>query len=217
MSLITKLRTAGTGTLVEAEVFACGFEHVVAWQRLIHDRFIANSGSIDANWDWPAYYLGAHLSEQSLGRQAIAFQLRVADAKGDAVPVSQAILTLPYVFPGDVRQRCVFIWFAAAAPAKALQSFGIDTRFAVIAPILDTAIQLSLSHGLEGRIGLHAALGTSRQQSDQLADKYRAHGLQQRVKVARYLRFPFRKDDDRFFYFDQVHALNFARTQDDLR
>lgn len=217
MGFITRLRVAGTDRQVEAQVHPCGFEDMVVWHRRIHLPHIAPSGIIGSDWDWPAYFVGCNVLEQVAGRQAVAFQLRVANAQGDAVPVAQCILSLPYAFPGDARRRCVFVWLLAGTPVAALQAHGVTQRFAVLGPALDTAIQLSLGHGLQGRIGLHAASGRTPEETDALAVKYRQQGLQQRTRRGTFFRFPFRQDDGRLFYFDADAARTFAALHDDLR
>lgn len=112
---------------------------------------------------------------------------------------------------------CVFLWFLAATPATALHHFGIRDRFSTLPPLLDVAVQVSLSHGLEGRIGLHAALGHTTKESDALAARYEREGLKRRSRLSRFFRFPHRKDDGRLFYFGPEDAKAFAARQDDLR
>lgn len=217
MSLITKVRVANTSRTVEAEVVPCSFADVVAWHRHIHIPFVAQTRVIGSQWDWPALYLGCHVSEQTLGRQALAFQVRVSDTTGHAVPIAQALVSLPYPWPAAHHRRCVFLWFLAATPATALHHFGIRDRFSTLPPLLDVAVQVSLSHGLEGRIGLHAALGHTTKESDALAARYEREGLKRRSRLSRFFRFPHRKDDGRLFYFGPEDAKAFAARQDDLR
>lgn len=146
MSLISKIRIANTSKTVEAEVYPCGYEDMVVWQRRIHAPYIVPKGGIGSDWNWPALILGCHITEQSFGRQAVGFQLRVSDINGNAVPVAQAILSLPYFWPANSKERCVFVWFIAATPVDALVALGIADRFSVLPPLLDTAVQISESH-----------------------------------------------------------------------
>lgn len=217
MALIERIRIAGAGGTVPVEIYPCKFKDMVVWQRKIHKPFIAPQGGIGADWDWPAYFLGCTLTERALLRQALAFQIRIAGPTGEAVPVAQAIFSMPYPFPGNSRERCVFIWFIAATPEPALKSFGVPHTFAMMAPLLDTAIQLSIAHGMNGRIGLHAAFGASESESAKLSSKYLKHGLKVRPKQAGYFRWPVRREDGRLFYFDAAAASVYAAKQDDLR
>lgn len=217
MGLVTKIRVANTARTVEAEVHPCSFADMVIWQRRIQAPFIAPSRGIGSDWDWPALYLGCHFSEQMFGRQALAFQIRVADAAGGAVPVAQALLSLPYAWPGGEPHRCVFVWFVAAAPAAALGAYGITERFSALPPLLDVAVQVSRSHGLEGRTGLHAAAGRTPQETDELVRRYVGYGLRRRSRLRGYFRFPHRPEDGRIFYFTPEDALAFSAKQDDLR
>lgn len=218
MSLVTRIRVANTTRTVPAQVRACDFADVVTWQRRIHAPFIAPAGGIGSDWDWPALFLGCHFTEQAFGRQAVAFQIRVSDAAGNAVPVAQALLSLPYPWPGGRTQKCAFLWFVAATPAAALKAHGIDERFAVLAPVLDVVVQVSRAHGLHGRIGLHAAGGRTRQQTVELLRRYLRLGLsRRRGKRTGFFRFPHRVEDGRLFYFSPAQASAFAARQDDLR
>lgn len=222
MSLISSIRVAGTTRTVSAEIHPCEFKDVQLWQRDIHTPYILPQGGIGSDWDWTAYFIGCNVTEASAGRQALTFQIRVEGRNGDAVPVAQAILSLPYAFPGTPAgvkfpKRCVFIWYIAAAPQVALKFFGVNDKFATLAPLLDTAIQVSLGHDLEGRIGLHAALGADAQASEDLAKKYEQQGLVRRKKGSGFFRAPFRREDGRLFYFDEDGARAYAAAQDDLR
>lgn len=217
MSLIKKLKVANTNIVVPAEVYPCSFEDVVAWQRLIQP-YIAKTGGIGHDWNWPALFLGCTFSEQAMGRQTIVFQIRVSDAEDNAVPVIQAIASFPYKWPGGKRERCAFLWFVAATPTEALLAYGINQRFVVLAPVLDVLIQLSLSHGLQGRIGLHAALGNTDEESLDLVTRYEKQKLKRRPRKSwSFFRFPHRQEDGRLFYFDIADAAVFAATQDNLR
>lgn len=220
MSLISNIRVAGSGQIVPAEIYPCELRDLQLWQRDIQTPFIAPTGVIGAEWDWPALFIGCNAIETAAGRQAITFQIRVEGPQGQGVPVVQSIVSLGYPFPGNTtgspRQRCVFVWFVAAAPATALQSLGISHRFATLAPVLDTAIQLSLSHGMDGRVGLHAAVGTTAKQSADLVQVYIKHGLKLRNSTKGYFRV-FRREDGRLFYFDPPSAATYASAQNDLR
>ena len=99
----------------------------------------------------------------------------------------------------------------------ALQKFGVTQKFATLAPMLDAAIQVSAFHGLDGRIGLHAALGSTESESHELVKRYLRHGLNRRPKGKGFWRFLSRKEDGRLFYFASADALAYAAKQDDLR
>lgn len=217
MPLIKKIQIAKSKRTVPAEIYPCEFGDVVQWQRQIHRPFIAPLKKIGHNWKWPALFLGCHTIEQLTSRQAIVFQIRVSDGKGNAVPVAQAILSLPYSWPGSPGKRCVFIWFVAAVPKSALSHFGVNQSFACLAPVVDTAIQVSFANGLKGRIGLHAALGATDEQSIELITRYTQLGLTKRPNFLRYFRFPFRKDDGRLFYLSERNARRFSKRHDHLR
>jgi hypothetical protein len=217
LSLITSVRVANTQMTMPAEIYPCTFRDIVLWQRRIQEPYIAPGGGIGFDWNWPRFFLGCHIIEQSCGRQAIAFQIRVPNPAGVGIPEAQAILSLPYQWPGDARENCVFVWLIAATPEEALRARGIDCRFSTLPPLLDTAIQVSLAHGLEGRIGLHADAGRTAEEAQRLVEKYERQGLRRRKAARRYYRRPARRDDGRYFYFTPDDALAYAAQQDDLR
>lgn len=217
MKFVSKIQVAGTDETREAQVFPCDDLAVTLWHRKIHTPYIAPGGGLDASWHWPRIVLGTSLSELALGRRALAYQLRVEGPGGNAVPVAQALYSVPYYYPGDLRRRCVFVWYISAAPAAALAAQGVHERFALMGPLLDMAIQLSVSYGLEGRIGLHAATGKSAKQNAALVQRYLDQGLTQRVKTSKYFSRPARKDDGKFFYFTEAQAASYASKYDCLR
>ncbi|GAB3645171.1 hypothetical protein [Ramlibacter alkalitolerans] len=221
MGLIENIRVAGTGQLVPADVVPCSFQDVVAWQRYIHDPFIRPGGGIGFDWDWPAYYLACNTLETAAGRQVTVFQIHVEGPGGQAVPVAQCLLSMPYAFPGAPKggpdPQCVFVWYVSAAPVAALRQRGVLHKFATLAPVLDTAIQMSAFYGLGGRIGLHAARGRTESESQELVKRYLGHGLARRASGRGFWRFLARKEDGRLFYFDSAAALAYAANQDDLR
>ena len=209
--LISRIRIAGTPSTVPIEIEPCALRDVQLWHRDIHLKFIAPKGGIGSNWDWPAIFLGSGVTEAMSGRVPLTFQIRVEAPNGMAVPVAQALFSFPYSYPGNAKgrnphEKCVFIWFIAATPIEALNFYGIKHKFAVMAPLLDTAIQISLTQGLEGRIGLHAAAGKTSEESAELAARYAKQELLQRGKSIGFFR-PFRWEDGRLFYFYPAGAL----------
>lgn len=217
MGFISRIRVSKSTKTVPVELYPCGYAHFVQWQRQIHSRYIAPLNCIGSDWHWPALFLGCNLTEEAMGRRCIMLQLRVADAKGDAVPVGQFLLSLPYPSPANNKDSAVFVWFVAKTPAAALTHFGIQEQFSVMAAVLDTAVQISLSHGYDGRVALHAAKGPDEQENADLVSLYRHYGLTQRTSRTWFFRFPHRRDDGRLFYFTAKDAMTFAQKQNDLR
>lgn len=219
MNLVRKIRIARTSRTVPLEITAASFEDVVAWQQLIQKPFVYPAGGIGHNWDWPALFIQCQVVETMMGRDTGVYQLSVENDKGEAVPVAQIIVTLPYAWPGPKKsQGCAFLWFMMSTPHEALKEYGVSERFSVMNVVLDTLIQISLEHGYGGRIGLHAAAGSTVEETETLVKKYESYGLRKRQKRWwSFFRFPHRRDDGRFFYFNDEDALAFAEKQDDLR
>ena len=217
MNKISKIRVANTQRTVSAKVHTCEFEDFVYWQREIHQPYLATGGGIGSDWNWPRLFLACTMAEKLARRKCLGIQVRVEAPSGDAFPVAQAILSYPFAWAGNKMHKSVFLWFVAAAPKAALIANGIFDRFSTLPVVLDTAVQLSWRVGLSGRVTLHAASGVSTQENEKLAEKYRNYGLRQKFKTSTFFRFPFRRDDGRFFYFDSAESIVFARKQDDLR
>ena len=189
MTFVTKIPVANSTKVVEANIVNCSFREVVLWQRRIHNPHIAGRDRIGANWHWPSIYWACSIAETALRRQALIFQIQVEAPSGQGVPVVQALISFPYAFPPNTNEDCVFLWFLASAPPRALETYGITDRFAVLGPVLDTIIHMSVTYGLGGRIGLHAAKGSTATQSEDLINKYLNCGLQRKSINKWYFRF----------------------------
>ena len=224
LAYVRNLPVKGSSRTVRVKVHPCSSTDFRLWHLQIRPHCLGAPGArpIGWEWNWPQLFIACGFSEKVLGRQALALQLRVASGRpGDEgrrlVPVAQALLSLPYPWPGDSAQDCVFVWFVAKACDRALAAAGVLDTFSVLGPMLDTAVQVSLARGLDGRIGLHAALGESTSQSDDLAALYESLGLSRRTQAPGYFRFPHRPDDGRLFYLDPAGAALFAQKRDHLR
>lgn len=217
MGFISRIRVRKSTKTVPVDLFPCGYTHFVQWQRQIHTPFIAPLNCIGSDWNWPARYLGCSMSEEAMGRKCIMLQLRVENSAGEAVPVAQFVLSLPYPSPENDKDEAVFLWLVAKTPPAALVNFGVQEQFSVMPAVLDIAVQVSLAHGYRGRVALHAAKGPNEEENDDLISLYLHCGLTQRVPRTWFFRFPHRPDDGRLFYFTAEDAMTFAKKQDDLR
>lgn len=220
MNLLSKIRVANTALTVPVEVHPCTFEDMVVWQRRIHAPFIAPSGGIGDDWDWPLLFLGCHVMEQAGGRRALAFQLRVENASGDGIPVAQAILQRGLSLAG--RQEAAVCVRLVHRGGTAFGAGESGHRPAVFHPRAFAGYRGADFTGARiGRPhrGLHAAPGKTRRQGEQLAQRYRRLGLRQRSRRGwlPFFRFPHRTEDGRLFFFTPEDALAFAQKQDDLR
>ena len=202
-----------TGTVTPASVTEAKYEDIVLWKRMVspHVPF----GTIGYDWNWTSRYLGCRLLEIPQNRTVVAYQLRVKGTKG-GFPLGQVILSFPYPSPGDTSLDCVFVWLLAKAPTDALVKNGINGKYSVLGPLLDIAVQVSLDNGLDGRIGLHAAVSESKDESDALAARYTALGLSRRAAARGRFR-PFRPNDGRLFYLTEADAAVFSAQFDSLR
>jgi hypothetical protein len=193
--------------VVDCLVQEAGFRELGAWQRLIHEPFIApDPDRLDRDWNWPRYLTASYLLNDVHGRLTEAFQIVVRSPIGRAVPVGLAMLVSGYPHPGGPDEMSTFVWFLTSTPSSALHAFGVMDRFVVMPLLLDTAVQASRWQGLRGRVALHADhRGTPRQQDD-LVRRYLACGLSRRNYLKGSLLSRFRKMDDRYFVYDEVSA-----------
>jgi hypothetical protein len=217
LHLVKRVAVANSGHCVPVEVVHASFEDMVTWQRRIQVPFLYGSGVIGANWDWPQLYLGCVTVEYLAGRAALAVQLRVQGADGQGIPICQAILSVGYYWPGDLRQRCVFVWLLGAAPRMALEHHGVKQRFATLAPMLDVAIQISREHGFDGRLGLHVSDEGTPDQRTALRERYARLGFQARPRRQGWFRWPIRRDDGDLLYLTADSATSVTKLTDELR
>jgi hypothetical protein len=184
-----------------------GFAQLRAWQRLVHDPYIApDPARLDRSWNWPRYYAASHFLNDAHGRLTDAFQLLVPAPDGSAIPVGMAMLVSGYPHPGRPQDMSTFVWFLTAAPQQALRDLGLAHRFVVLPLLLDTAVQISRWQGLEGRVALHADHRGTRDQQDDLVRRYKACGLTRRNHLRGLWLSLFRKMDDRYFVYDEASA-----------
>jgi hypothetical protein len=207
---IRRIPVAKSGSTVPANVAEANFYDMVVWDRRIQQPYLRDLGGIGANWHWPTRFVACTVVEAAARRRAVAYQIRVRGDSGRAVPVSQAIFSIGYTWPGDHRARptekCVFIWLLCSTPKAALEQFGITDRFATLAPMLDVAIQLSIEAGYEGRLGLHVADEGSEHERRALRDRYAAQGFLGRPLRSGWFRWPWRDEDGDFMYLTTAAA-----------
>lgn len=208
---------AGSGT-VDCVVQEAGLRELRNWHRFVHDPFIAPDLSrLDRAWSWPRYLMASYVLNESHGRLTEAFQIVVASPTGRVVPVGLAMLVTGYPHPGEIGASSTFVWFLTSTPQPALASMGVSQRFVVMPLLLDTAVQASRWHGLDGRTALHADHRGTRAQQDDLVKRYLRCGLTRRRHLKGSLLSIFRKMDDRYFVYDVASAHACALKWDFLR
>lgn len=206
-----------TGTL-DCVVQEAGLRELRNWHRFIHDPFIApDPARLDRDWSWTRYLMASYVLNESHGRLTEAFQIVVASPSGRSVPVGLAMLVTGYPHPGEASAMSTFVWFLTSTPQAALVSMGVTDRFVVMPLLLDTAVQASRWHGLDGRTSLHADHRGTRRQQDDLVKRYLRCGLQRRSYLRGSLLSLFRRMDDRYFVYDLASAHACTLKWDPLR
>ncbi len=214
---IKRIHVANADRAVEAEVVKATFQDMVVWDRLIQKPFVSKSGQIGSDWNWPARYVACRAVERTAGRACLAYQIRVCGANKLAVPVSQAIVSVGYYWPGDLQERCAFIWLICSAPENALKHQGVHDRFATLDPMLDIAIEISRAAGYSGRLGLHVADEGTAIQRDALRERYRTRGFKSRPVGKGWFSWPVRREDGDLMYLTAEDAAIVTIATADLK
>jgi hypothetical protein len=211
---IARLVTA-SGRLVDATVIEGGYEDAVRWHQDIQPHVTAMD-RLDKAWNWPRLVTYLHLFERLAQRNAVFLQINVSNDQGVAIPVGQALVSdrFPY-FPRQ-RERCVFLWFLAAAPETALRAHKLPADLKLGRPLVDLGLQLSFQRNYAGLSALHAASSDDRLADQALYDLYeKGVGL---IPVKRSLFVSlFRRNDGRYFHTDEKRALDLSQKLDKLR
>lgn len=187
------------------------------WRALVQPHIRA-AGRLDAAWDWPSIYKLSLACERTFGRNVSLQCIDIVNGGGTPLPLAIMLLSEGYPALDRRGQRGVLLWYLAAAPASALRAMGVmDQKPAlVLRAIIDAAIQCSIRHGYDGRVGLHAAPAGK----DALFRKYRddarmtALGDEVNLSLLRRLR---SGKDGRYFWVDPVLARSLSASLDYLR
>jgi hypothetical protein len=161
------------------------------WMDLVHQPFITGDLSrADHDWNWNritpiTFGLGGR-------RRPRMFQLCLAV---DDFPLAMMSLLANERWIGDQSQSAVYLWYLAAAPAKAVEQRGAPKL--LTAAKLDVAVSVSLNGATQGRLWLHAAP----EGGEKLLGWYDRQGLE-RVPIEATLPGPIvlgRSNDGRYF------------------
>lgn len=189
--------------------------HAEAWDRDIQKPFIDSTDRIDAGWSWRTNYLRCSMAEVALLRHLAFLRVVTATATGESFTVGQMLLSDGYPYPPDRSKPCVFLWYLAGAPSTAATAFKAPKCKAVLASLVDSALQFSHLRGYGGRLCLHASPQGSAQQKAELMERYKQTGLK-RLGRGIFIG-PFRRNDGRYFYADEQLALKLSAGLDALR
>lgn len=193
-----------SGALVPVTVAEADISDAEAWDRDIQAPWIARTDRIDAGWSWRRNYLRSALLEGAVGRELAYLQILTPAPDGNAFPLGQVLLANGYAYPPDRRLPCIFLWFLAGAPAEAVRAAGVEPCKAVLAALVDVAVQFSYIRGFDGRVCLHASpQGTEAQKAD-LFERYKRAGL--KVWKGGWFAGWFRPNDGRYFVADENTA-----------
>ena len=195
-----------SGATIPVIVTEGGNGEAKLWHQKIQIPYIAGSGRLDQNWNWPNLVFWFHLMERLLGRNTAFFQFNAKDNRGDAFPVGQLLVSDRYPYFPDKGQPSVFLWFLSAAPTQALIARGLPSDLKLMRALVDTAIQFSFQRGYEGLLTLHAALSGNPSEDNELLQKYE-RGVELFSYPATRRISPVRRNDGRYFYSDHAQSL----------
>jgi hypothetical protein len=214
---LSRLPVRGGSSFIDIQVHEGAVAEARLWHAVVQPHIRA-SGRLDACWQWPMLYKRWQFFERTFGRNASLQCIDILNDEGKMVPLAIMLLSEGYPSLDHRSQRCVFLWYLAAAPAVALRAMGLKHQkpMLVLRAIVDVAIQCSFRQGYDGRVGLHAALAGR----DELYRKYRDEAcmsaLGDDVMLSPLRRFKSGKDG-RYFSVDAVLARSLSASLDYLR
>ena len=97
----------------------------IYWHQNIQAPYIADSGRLDREWNWPRLVTWTPILEKVLLRNSVFLQISCATPKGLAFPVGQILVSDGYPFLPNHTQPSVFLWYLAGAPEAALAARGL--------------------------------------------------------------------------------------------
>jgi hypothetical protein len=203
------------GRPVAVKVVESDISHAESWDRNIQAPWVAQSGRIDALWNWRRNYLRAALLETAAGRHLAYLRVITPDAKDQAFPLGQVLLADGYPYPPSRRLPCIFLWYLAAAPKAAVAAAGAHPCTDMLAALVDVAVQFSYIRGYQGRLCLHASPEGTQAQQSELANRYNKLGLQ--TLKGRWFAGWGRRNDGRYFFADEQVAMNVTAQFDSFR
>lgn len=206
---------AADGSRIPVKVVEGDLSHAEAWDRDVQGPWIAKTDRIDAAWKWRRHYLRSVLLEMAVGRRLAFLRLVTPAADGSAFTIGQVLLADGYPYPPDRTLPCVFLWYLAGAPAEAAKAASVKSYKAVLAALVDAAIQFSYIRGYEGRLCLHASPAGSAAQRSDLWNRYKQVGL--KPWNGGLFAGWFRRNDGRYFYADAALAATLSKSLDAYR
>lgn len=189
----------------------------VNWDKLVQPYVVASRPRApDAKWNWPWLVWRCGKSEQVLGRTTSLFCLDVPGNNSKAVPLAMMVLSEGYPALDGGLFPCVYIWYVASGPSKALSALGAPGKFGmVLEALLDIAIQRSYELGYDGRVGLHADPSGGELLFSKYRDKARMKPLMHNVSLT--LVRKLNANDGRYFWIDPKLAQSLSNSLDYLR
>jgi hypothetical protein len=185
------------------------------WDSRLGPKHAQIRNRADRYWPWSVLLPMCHLVQLAKRRycRPLVTWARADNGRFLRAGMSILIENYPYLDVGKPAQS-YFVWFMSAAEPSVLQSdFGMSHPPALARLLLDNAIVLSQNSGLEGRLGLHAAVAGGAA----LMNLYGHCGLLHLPGSAALPSSVRRPNDGRFFFADESVAEVLAGALDASR
>jgi hypothetical protein len=185
------------------------------WDARLGPKHALIRSRADRFWAWSVLLPMCHLVQLAKRRHCRPLVIWAREDAGRFLRVGMSILIESYPYlDATLGLESNFVWFMSAADPALLQAdFRMSQPPALGRVLLDNAIILSQNAGLEGRIGLHAAVAGG----PKLLKVYLGCGLTRLAVSARLPSGVTRKNDGRFFRADETQAEAMAAMLDPSR
>lgn len=144
--------SSNPGSKIPVQVVPLTEKIVHIWVKEIQPYIKTQPNRSDVNWRWGIFYMLTRLIPQIKG-----YAILTKTNKNTAIPAGLILCFPKYKWLADHNKLSSFVWFITSAPNEILKTLDVDNPPKVGRCLLDTAVQISMNAGYQGRIGLHAA------------------------------------------------------------
>lgn len=200
---------------VPLRVAKMGMVHAEWWDANIQPKIDRDSTRADAAWNWPLIFRATTAIAKFARQDPASYVVGIELPNNGFLPCAMIQLVQRY---RDLRRPnldAVFLWYLSDAPRSALLESRLvsdDMTPRLLGTLsLDVALTVSFNGKMNGRVGLHAA----KEGGDRLVNWYLGRNMERVSRTASIS--GFRRNDGRYFVYDEGRALQASQELDMYR
>ena len=208
---LSTLPTKSGGT-VDVVVRKANEQLLQYWNQVVQP-LINNSEEkrADKGWDWPTSTKTLSFVAKILKQQPCCYTIGMK-FNDKFFPCALIFVAENYKYLKSKDKDSTFIWFMASAPDEFYINNNLGDQIPKLGfACLDVGVTSSFNNANNGLIGLHAS-PSGKERLLEFYSKHQMYNLDkaENISIAR-------KNDGRYFYFDEIRALKFSQHHDPLR